>query len=358
MTSSSDAVVVPYPHRRGGHCGSGAMRDLLEWAGLGWEGPPDEGLVFALSGSLDLSYVRNAALMPPVYLVGRGGDLETDLPTRLGAVVTVHATDVPQVGWTYVRDAVRAGRPALVWADIAELPYLRVRLQMSRHDIVVIGYDDVQQLAHVVDNDRDEVQLVPYEALARARSSQGFPVPTRHTYFDIAWPDSLPDLATVARAAFAQAAVSMTTSTGPSIVTGRDTATGATGLAAVDLFAEDLARWPEVFPDEVLDLVLQGLSAFVEKAGTGGGLFRRLLSSGAADIARLTGDVRASEVANAAHLCAETWSLVASLGRQEGPAKGRTEQAALAAAALPSLERDLVTALGAAGAPQDAEVSA
>eukprot|EP01032_Pedospumella_encystans_P028942 gene28942-32685_t len=157
MPSSSDAVVVPYPHRRGGHCGSGAMRDLLEWAGLGWEGPPDEGLVFALSGSLDLSYVRNAALMPPVYLVGRGGDLETDLPTRLGAAVTMHATDDPQVGWTYVRDAVRAGRPALVWADIAELPYLRVRLQMSRHDIVVIGYDDVQQLAHIVDNGRDDV---------------------------------------------------------------------------------------------------------------------------------------------------------------------------------------------------------
>ena len=34
-----------YPHRMGGHCGSGALRDLLEWAGLGWDGPPGEGLV-------------------------------------------------------------------------------------------------------------------------------------------------------------------------------------------------------------------------------------------------------------------------------------------------------------------------
>ncbi|WP_278258248.1 BtrH N-terminal domain-containing protein [Nocardioides convexus] len=114
------------------------------WSGRASAGtaPPDEGLVFALSGALDLSYVRDADLMPPVYLVGRGGDLETDLPTRLGAEVSVHATDDPQEGWTWVRDAIREGRPALVWADIAELPYLRVRLQMSRHDIVVIGYDD------------------------------------------------------------------------------------------------------------------------------------------------------------------------------------------------------------------------
>jgi len=328
------------------------MRDLLEWAGLGWDGPPDEGLVFALSGSLDLSYVRDAALMPPVYLVGRGGDLETDLPVRLGAEVSVHATDDPHKGWAWVRDAVQGGRPALVWADIAELPYLRVRLQMSRHDIVVIGYDDEQQLAHVVDNDRDEVQLVPYSALARARSSQGFPVPTRHTYFDIDWPDRLPELAEIAQPAFAQAAAAMTTSSGPSIVTGRDSAVGATGLSAVDLFAEDLAGWPEVFPDDVLDLVLQGLSAFVEKAGTGGGLFRRLLSSGAADIARLTGDPRASHVAAAAHRCAERWSLVASTARQDGPSRGRAERAALAAAALPSLERDLVAALEVAGGPQ------
>ncbi|WP_278259593.1 DUF4872 domain-containing protein [Nocardioides convexus] len=77
------------------------------------------------------------------------------------------------------------------------------------------------------------------------------------------------------RAAFAQAAAAMTASDGPSIVSGSDPAVGATGLAAVDLFADDLPRWPEVFPDDVLHLLLLGLSAFVEKAGTGGGLFRK-----------------------------------------------------------------------------------
>jgi hypothetical protein len=346
---TSNISMLDYPHRRGGHCGSGAMRDLLEWAGLGWDGPPDEGLVFALSGSLDLSYVRDTTLMPPVYLVGRGGDLETDLPRRLGARVSVHATDDAHDGWALVREAIDDGRPALVWADIAELPYLRVRLQMSRHDIVVIGYDDERRVAHVVDNDRDDVQLVPYEALARARASQGFPVPTRHTYFDITWPDRLPDLASAAAEAFSQSAAAMSSSTGPSIVSDRPSAVGSTGLAAVDLFAEDIAGWSEVFDDDVLDLVLHGLSAFIEKAGTGGGLFRRLLSAGAADVARLTGDLRAHEVATAAHRSAERWSLVASLARQEGTAQSRLDAAASAAATLPELERELVSALEAAG---------
>lgn len=66
--------------------------------------------------------------MPPVYLVGRGGDLATDLQTRLGAAVTVRPTDDPQQSRGWVRDSMRSGRPALVWADIAELPYLRVRV--------------------------------------------------------------------------------------------------------------------------------------------------------------------------------------------------------------------------------------
>ena len=168
---SDTALIQDYPHQMGGHCGSGALRDLLHWNGLGWEGPPREGLVFALGGALGLSYVRSSGLMPPVYLVGRGSDFEIDLPVRLGGKVKVLTTDDPDEGWTWVRDEVDAGRPSLVWGDIAELPYLRVKLQMSRHDIVVIGYDEEQGVAYVVDNDRAGVQEVPLDALARARSS-------------------------------------------------------------------------------------------------------------------------------------------------------------------------------------------
>src|SRR3546814_16790753 len=100
---SSDLQVSPYPHRIGGHCGSGALRDLLEWAGLGWDGPPSEGLVFALGGALGLSYVRSVGLFPPLYLVGRGGELELDLPRRLGAAAEQRVTDDPAEGWSWVR---------------------------------------------------------------------------------------------------------------------------------------------------------------------------------------------------------------------------------------------------------------
>ncbi|ANI91137.1 Hypothetical protein BJL86_0327 [Dietzia timorensis] len=200
---SSRAATSPtgLSHRQAGHCGSGALRDLLEWAGLGWDEVPSEGLVFGMGGGLGFTYLRAPGLAPPIYFVGRSSDLEVDLLARLGAEVDVREPDDPETGWGWVRRELQQGRPVLMWADISELPYLNVRLQMSRHDIVVIGYEDDTETAFVVDNDRAEMQKVPYEALARARASRSFPVPTRHTTYFVNWPQILPDLRQTAASA-------------------------------------------------------------------------------------------------------------------------------------------------------------
>ncbi|MGB3675388.1 MAG: BtrH N-terminal domain-containing protein, partial [Candidatus Nanopelagicales bacterium] len=50
-------VLIDYPQKKAVHCGSGALRDLMEWAKLGWGAPPSEGLVFTLGGALDFAYI-------------------------------------------------------------------------------------------------------------------------------------------------------------------------------------------------------------------------------------------------------------------------------------------------------------
>jgi hypothetical protein len=361
MTTGRTSVQVsPYPHRIGGHCGSGALRDLLEWAGLGWDGPPNEGLVFTLGGALGLSYVRSPDLFPPLYLVGRGGELELDLPRRLGGTAEQRATDDPTEGWSWVRSEVQQGRPVMVWADIAELPYLRVKLSMSRHDIVVIGYNDETQVALVVDNDREDIQQVPYDALARARSSNSFPQPTRHTIYDITWPTELPDLASAAADAFAQSARSMSEpATAAGIFDDLPPAQGVTaaraggtqeavhtaGVAAASAFAEDIAGW-EQYDDEQLEIMLFSLGAFIEKAGTGGGLFRRLLEQGAAEIAQMTGDEATAALSRSASGTANAWTSVAKAATaRERSAHQRVRDAAQVASALPELEFTLTERL-------------
>lgn len=343
------AVLLDYPHRKGGHCGSGAIRDLLDWAGLGWGGSPSEGLVFALSGAMDFAYIRSSDLRPPVYLVGRGGDLEVDLPRRLGAEVEVLSTDDPAEGWDVVRREIDSGRPVMVWADIAELPYLRVRLRMSRHDIVIIGYDDSSRVAYVVDNDREEVQEVPYDALERARSSMSFPEPTRHTSYLIEWPERLPNLGLIAGAAFSQASKSMVAGSSPPIAAPEGGVVSGTGLDGVAVFANDIAEWADTFDGAQLDHVLMGLGAFIEKAGTGGGLFRKLLAEGCTVIADTTGNPAVSRAGSAAAKAAAGWAELATAATGRGydnpNVHERFARACRRAAKLPELEGALVEAL-------------
>ncbi|MGN6250732.1 MAG: BtrH N-terminal domain-containing protein [Marmoricola sp.] len=340
-------MLLDYPHRRAGHCGSGALRDLVEWAGLGWNGPPHEGLVFALGGGLGFSYLRVPGIVPPIYLVGRGGDLELDLLRRLGAAVEFKQSDDPILGWQWVVDELDDGRPVMVWADIAKLPYLRVRLQMSRHDIVVIGYDDDTGTAFVADNDRENIQEVPYEALADARSSTAFPVPTRHATFAVRWPDSLPDLTGIAAEAFAASTTSMITG-GDDLVDLSILPPGAcagSGLSGVQAFAEDVAAWPDELDPVDLEAALRVLPVFIDKAGTGGGLFRLLQSQGCAQVAELLGSTEAAEAAAVAADCAAAWQALARAAVADESLNARAARVARAAATLPDHERNLVAAL-------------
>ncbi|ABL81676.1 MULTISPECIES: DUF4872 domain-containing protein, partial [unclassified Nocardioides] len=235
-----------------------------------------------------------------------------------------------------------------------------MKLSMSRHDIVVIGYDDDAQVALVVDNDREDIQQVHYDALARARSSTSFPQPTRHTMYDITWPTELPDLASAAAGAFAQSARSMNE---PATAAGifddlhpapGDAAGGlrgtqeevhSAGVAAATAFAEDIAGWMQ-HDDEQLELMLFSLGAFIEKAGTAGGLFRRLLEQGASEIAQMTGDEATAALARSASATANAWTSVAKAATaRERSAHERVRDAAKAASALPELEFTLTERL-------------
>jgi hypothetical protein len=274
-----------FPHRRAGHCGSGALRDLLEHEGLDYgAGPLSEGAVFGFSGALGFLYVEVPQLRPPVYLVGRTAELERDLPLHLGGDVDISATDDPDEGWAIVRERIDAGHPPLVWADIKHLDYLRVQMHNTRHDIVVVGYDEDAGIAWIADNDRDDLQPCTLDSLRRARHSDAFPGPNRHTVFAYRWPERLRDPRDAARDGVATAVANMRG--GGDALAGL---AGSYGLAGVDAFAAAYPQWPQTFGDD-LDAALSGLRVFIVKAGTAGAMFRSLQAEFLHDAAELLGD--------------------------------------------------------------------
>ena len=339
VVSTVSRVLLDYPHLLAGHCASGALRDLMTWAGLGWDGAPSESLAFGIGGDLGFTYLRAPEVQPPVYLVGRGPDLELDALGRLDAEVELRSGDDPVAGWQWVKAELDAGRPTMVWADIGDLPYLRVRLRMSRHDIVVVGYDDAESVAFVADNDRADIQRVPFEELARARSSTSFPGPTRHTTFVVDWPRRLPALVGVAREALEAAGHRMLDGSN-GLPVARMGAGGvvAGGLGGVAVLADDVHRWSDLWGAEGADLALRSLGAFIEKAGTGGGLFRRLQGAFCQEVAERTGCEAAGVAADAYARCAQAWSAVAASAVGKAPLGERVRVVGDLAAALYDLE--------------------
>ena len=295
-------IVATYPHRLAGHCGSGSLRDLLEFHGLDYgHGPLSEGMCFGLGGGLGFFYLEIPGFRPPIYLVGRTGQMEEDVASHLGAGLEVRETDDPDAGWKTVRDAVDAGRPPMLWADIAELEYLRVKMSNTRHDIVVVGYDEDEGIAWIADNDRPDLQRCSLASLARARASSGFPGPNNHRVVLYDWPEQLRAPDEAARLALRRAVDNMRGER-PEVF-GLEAPGGLDGVAR---FALRYPAWPEVL-GSALEEALGALRVLIVKAGTGGALFRSLHAEFLRDMGTLLGDDGLTEMAGTYDVLAAAW---------------------------------------------------
>ena len=296
----------PFPHRKAGHCGSGAFRDLLEFHGLSWTGEPlSEAMAFGLGGGLGCFYYELPDMRPPLYLVGRGGGLERGVCEHLEIGLDLRKTDDPDEGWRWLRDELDAGRPTMINADILELDYLRVRLSNTMHDIVVTGYDEEEGVAFVADNDREEVQRCSLESLRRARASQGFPGPNHHATWIMRFPDALPEPRVAIERAIAQSVSNMTRA-----AEGLGGTDPGAGLGHVARLATSYERWPDTFGDK-LGAALGGLWVFIVKAGTGGAMFRSLQAGFLRESAALLDDPDIGRAADVYEELAAEWVALA-----------------------------------------------
>jgi len=160
------------------------------------------------------------------------------------------------------------------------------------------------------------------------------------------WPTRTPELRGIAADALDSSARTLRHGRADPIAAPSPTDLAETGLRGIRAFAADVGRWPQVFDETELDIALLALPAFIEKAGTGGGLFRRLLAQGCRDIAENTRDPYTLNAAIAAHRAGQTWSAVAvAAAATDRSAVDRVAQAASLAEELPHVEEALADAL-------------
>ncbi|WP_217250729.1 BtrH N-terminal domain-containing protein [Streptomyces sp. AC602_WCS936] len=311
------------------HCETTALGVLLRHEGLDLSEP----MLFGLGSGLSFVYWDSKAMGFP-FLGGRVKpfELTRSLASALGLQLLVQETASPRKAWKNVAAPIDAGQPVGLQLDSYHLDYFSTKVHFGGHVVAMYGYDG--QDAYLVDTDpQGGAVSTSLAALARARAERG-PMSARHRSFTITAPSSLtspqeriiPAIRTCANAFLNPPIANL-------------------GHRGIEKTAKQVPKWLQRTADPREDL--PRAAALMERAGTGGALFRNLYRDFLAECAQLidSSHLRTghSLYAEAATLWTQVAALVAAAG-ESGDTKDLT-QAGSVLHDLSRIEHDAMQAL-------------
>lgn len=240
------------------HCETTALGVLLRHEGLDLSEP----MLFGLGSGLSFVYWDGKG-MPFPFLGGRVKPfvLTQNLAGRLGLRLRTQETTSPRRAWENVAAQIDAGRPVGLQLDSYHLDYFQSQVHFGGHVVAMYGYDDDQ--AYLVDTDQQGGAVrTSRTGLARARAERG-PMTARHRSFTITLPDGplrwqdrlIPAIEACADAFLAAPIANL-------------------GHRGIEKTARQVPTWLLRAEQPRRDLPQAAL--LMERAGTGGALFRAL----------------------------------------------------------------------------------
>ncbi|MFD4998830.1 BtrH N-terminal domain-containing protein [Streptomyces buecherae] len=313
------------------HCETTTLGVLLRHEGLELSEP----MLFGLGSGLGFVYWDSKAMDFP-FLGGRVKpfELTRNLAAALGLELVVGETTSPRKAWQNVAASIDAGRPVGLQLDSYHLDYFRTKVHFAGHVVAMYGYD--AQDAYLVDTaPQGGAVSTSLVGLARARAERG-PMAARHRSFTLTAPRDLAppqDRIVPAIRACAHAFLN------PPIAN--------LGYRGIEKAAERVPKWLQRGGHPHEDLVRAAL--LMEKAGTGGALFRNLYRDFLAECAQYvdSGHLRTGHglYAEAAALWTRVAALIATAG-ESGDERSLVEAGSLLRE-LSRVERDAMRALSA-----------
>ncbi len=231
-------VLVPdYPHRKGEHCASTAMRNILAFHGLSLS----EGMVFGLANGLGFFYLVNDQLSPTRMLHGRPASIERDFGRNTGVPQKSGETGDDERAWADLRANLDAGIPVMLSTDTFYLSYQNTTSHFPGHRAVAVGYDQAEGTVLIADRKLDDYQAVPMEELREARNARDYPSSCNNAsdHFQGKVALGMP-LSVAIRRAITRNALGMRTPYDPSMTI------ATPGFVGMRRTAEDLPRWVDL----------------------------------------------------------------------------------------------------------------
>ncbi|MFC8244684.1 BtrH N-terminal domain-containing protein [Streptomyces chartreusis] len=311
------------------HCETTALGVLLRHEGLNLSEP----MLFGLGSGLSFIYWDSKGMSFP-FLGGRVKpfELTRNLAAALGLELLVEETTSARKAWQNVVAPIDAGRPVALQLDSYHLDYFSTKVHFGGHVVAMYGYDE--QDAYLVDTDpQGGAVTTSLASLARARAERGH-MTAKHRSFTITVPRSLRTPQDRIIPAIKNCADAFLN---PPIAN--------LGHRGIEKTAKQVPKWLQRSDNPQEDL--PRAAVLMEKAGTGGALFRNLYRDFLAECAQLVGSshLRTGHrlYTEAATLWTQVAALIAAAG-ESGDVKNLTKAGSILHE-LSRIERDAMQAL-------------
>ncbi|MFG1941358.1 BtrH N-terminal domain-containing protein [Nonomuraea sp. NPDC048826] len=323
-------TIVPGVEPRGlHHCETTTLGVLLRHEGFDLSEP----MMFGLGSGLSFVYWDRKG-MPFPFLGGRVKpfELTRNLAARLGLTLTVEETTSARKAWRNAAAPVDAGRPVGLQLDCYHLEYFGSKVHFGGHVVALYGYDE--QDAYLVDTDQQGGAVrTGLASLAAARAERG-PMTARNRSFTITLPDRPP--------AWQDRIVGAITDCAGAFLAAPIANLGHRGIAEA---GKRVPGWLDRVAEPRRDL--PEVALLMERAGTGGALFRALYRDFLDECSRLIDDPGLRTGHRLYAEAAERWTEVSTLIAKAGDSgdAGCLEQAGAVLRELARIERDAMEAL-------------
>lgn len=290
---------IEIAHRPGRHCGSSAVRDLLEYHGHNFS----EAFCFGLGAGLGITYIDiNQGEMPYIVHV-RSMSFEPQVFETLRVPFKWQTFDTKRAAALALQESLSFGIPALLLTDIYHLPYFETQTHFPGHAIVAWKLDPVDGGIYVTDTGRIVAIKVPEINLSDARFS------VLHPFFhegNMFAPESI-EIKLDKNRIFDAIRFNARTLMGEYSVQGENF---IGGLPAVSKWINEIPKW---LASENPRWLFRFAYQVIEKRGTGGGGFRLMYADFLKEVEPIVPKISALGLTGLMRECAMSWTALAEL---------------------------------------------
>ncbi|WP_268627194.1 BtrH N-terminal domain-containing protein [Paenibacillus alvei] len=279
---------------QGEHCETTAMGNLLQHKGVRLSEP----MLFGIGQGLGFIYWDSKGMDFP-FIGGRvkPDELSACIASRLNLNIRVQETSSVTKAWQNVQSCIDRGIPVGLKLDSYYLDYFTNKIHFAAHYAVIYGMDD--EYAYMADTSQQGgLVTTRLSNLTMARNAKG-PMSSRNRSFTIEQTDTLPPLAPAIRSSLINNAHAYLN---PPIRN--------MGNKGIKKMSGEILNWPSRSKDLEKDLCLTAL--LMERAGTGGALFRNLYRDFLKECVDLFGDSKLEQAYSLFTEIAPMWNGVSA----------------------------------------------